>query len=68
VAVQSCGVVYLEEELGSPSLPSAMTVVSHRRWRYRQVVGVVNRALTRLGFPKHLSFDYVSSYEHSNST
>jgi transcriptional regulator with XRE-family HTH domain len=52
-------------------VPSAMTVASHRRWRYRQeveVVGVVNRVLTRLGFPKSLSFDYVFPDEHSNST
>jgi transcriptional regulator with XRE-family HTH domain len=52
-------------------VPSAMTVVSHRRWRYRQeveVVGMLNRVLTRLGFPKRHSFDYVSPDEHSNST
>ena len=64
-----CGWCELDAEKNWLTLvPSAMTVVSHRRWRYRQeveVVGVVNRVLTRLGFPKHLSFDQV---EHSNST
>jgi transcriptional regulator with XRE-family HTH domain len=38
-------------------IPSAMTAVSYRRWRYRlevEVVGVVNRILTRLGFPEKL--------------
>ena len=38
-------------------VPSAMTAVAHRRWRYRQeveVVGLVNRVLTRLGFPESL--------------
>ncbi|HMF64998.1 MAG TPA: hypothetical protein VK608_12990, partial [Edaphobacter sp.] len=38
-------------------VPSAMTAVPHRRWRYRQeveVVGLVNRVLTRLGFPESL--------------
>jgi transcriptional regulator with XRE-family HTH domain len=52
-------------------VPSAMSIVSHRKWRYRQeveVIGIVNRVLTRLGFPKSLSFDYVSPDEHSNST
>jgi len=52
-------------------VPSAMNIVPHRKWRYRQeveVVGIVNRVLTRLGFPKSLSFDYVSPDEHSNST
>jgi len=52
-------------------VPSAMAMVSHRRWRYKhevEVVGMVNRILTRLGFPKSLSFDYVSPDEHSNST
>jgi hypothetical protein len=35
-------------------VPSAMTFIPHRRWRYRQeveVVGLVNRVLTPLGFP-----------------
>jgi transcriptional regulator with XRE-family HTH domain len=52
-------------------VPSAMTAASHRRWRYRQeveVVGIVKRVLTRLGFPKSRSYDYVSPDEHSNST
>jgi len=52
-------------------VPSAMSIVPHRKWRYRQeveVVGIVNRVLTRLGFPKSLSFEYVSPDEHSNST
>jgi transcriptional regulator with XRE-family HTH domain len=52
-------------------VPSAMSIASHWKWRYRQeveVIGIVNRVLTRLGFPKSLSFDYVSPDEHSNST
>ncbi len=52
-------------------VPSAMSIVPHRKWRYREeveVVGIVNRVLTRLGFPKSLSFDHVSPDEHSNST
>jgi len=67
-----CGWCELDTEKNWLTLvPSAMTLVSHRRWRYRQeveVVGLVNRVLTRLGFPKRLSFDYVSPDEHSNST
>lgn len=67
-----CGWCELDAEKNWLTLvPSAMTVVSHRRWRYRQeveVVGIVNRVLTRLGFPKRLSFNYVSPDEHSNST
>jgi transcriptional regulator with XRE-family HTH domain len=52
-------------------VPSAMAATPHRRWRYRQeveVVGMVNRVLTRLGFSKRLGVDYVSPDEHSNST
>jgi transcriptional regulator with XRE-family HTH domain len=52
-------------------VPSAMTVVPQRRWRYRQeveVVGQVDRVLTRLGFPKGSEFDRVSSQKRSNST
>ncbi|HMH13933.1 MAG TPA: helix-turn-helix transcriptional regulator [Edaphobacter sp.] len=48
---------------------SAMAVVPHRRWRYRQeveVVGQVGRVLTRLGFPKGREF--MSSQKRSNST
>lgn len=67
-----CGWCELDVEKNWLTLvPSALTVVSHRRWRYKQeveVVGVVNRVLTRLGFPKRLSSDYVSPDEHSNST
>jgi hypothetical protein len=67
-----CGWCELDVEQGWLTLvPSAMTVVSHRKWRYRQeveVVGMVNRVLTRLGFPKSLSFDYALPGEHSNST
>jgi len=67
-----CGWCELDAEKNWLTLvPSAMTLVSHRRWRYRQeveVVGIVNRVLTRLGLPKRLSFDYVSPDEHSNST
>jgi transcriptional regulator with XRE-family HTH domain len=67
-----CGWCELDAEKNWLTLvPSAMTAVSQRRWRYRQeveVVGMVNRVLTRLGLPKRLSFDYVSPDEHSNST
>ena len=38
-------------------VPSAMTVASHRRWRYRrevEVVGQVHRVLTRVGSPVSL--------------
>jgi transcriptional regulator with XRE-family HTH domain len=67
-----CGWCELDMERGWLTLvPSAMTAVSHRKWRYRQeveVVGMVNRVLTRLGFPKSLSFDYAIPDEHSNST
>jgi hypothetical protein len=53
-----CGWCELDEEENWLSLvPSAMTAVPHRRWRYRQeveVVGVVYRVLTRLGFPDSL--------------
>jgi transcriptional regulator with XRE-family HTH domain len=53
-----CGWCELDAQKGRLTLvPSALTLVSHRRWRYRQeveVVGVVNRVLTRLGFPKGL--------------
>ena len=67
-----CGWCELDSEANWLTLvPSAMTVVPHRRWRYRQeveVVGIVNRVLTRLGFPKRLSFAYVYPDEHSNST
>jgi transcriptional regulator with XRE-family HTH domain len=53
-----CGWCELDDEEGWLTLmPSAMTAVPHRRWRYRQeveVVGVVNRVLTRLGFPESL--------------
>jgi transcriptional regulator with XRE-family HTH domain len=67
-----CGWCELDAEEGWLTLvPSAMTMVSHRRWRYRQeveVVGLVNRVLTRLGFPKGREFDRVSSQKRSNST
>jgi hypothetical protein len=35
-------------------VPSAVAAAPHRKWRYRQeveVIGLVNRVLTRLGFP-----------------
>lgn len=67
-----CGWCELDTERKWLTLvPSAMSIVPHRKWRYRQevdVVGIVNRVLTRLGFPKSLSFDYVSPDEHSNTT
>jgi transcriptional regulator with XRE-family HTH domain len=49
-------------------VPSAMTFIAHRRWRYRhevEVVGLVNRVLTRLGFPEHLASEYESRHGHS---
>ena len=56
-----CGWCELDAEKGRLTLvPSALTMVSHRRWRYRQeveIVGVVNRVLTRLGFPKGLGVE-----------
>lgn len=51
-----CGWCELDAEAEWLTLvPSAMTVVSHQRWRYRkdvEVVGLVNRVLTRWGFPE----------------
>jgi transcriptional regulator with XRE-family HTH domain len=50
-------------------VPSAMTMTSHRRWRYRQeveVVGIVNRVLTRFGFPKNLRANDLSPDKNSN--
>ncbi|WP_213807818.1 helix-turn-helix transcriptional regulator [Granulicella sp. dw_53] len=52
-------------------VPSAVTGVSHQRWRYRQeveIVGMVSRVLTRFGFPKSLIFDRLSPVGQSNST
>ncbi|MBB6142993.1 transcriptional regulator with XRE-family HTH domain [Silvibacterium bohemicum] len=52
-------------------VPSAMSMVSYQRWRYRgeiEIVGMVNRVLTRLGFPRKTRLDYTSPDEHSNST
>jgi transcriptional regulator with XRE-family HTH domain len=67
-----CGWCELDAENGWLTLvPSALTMVSYRRWRYRQeveVVGLVNRVLTRLGFPKGLGFDRVPFDKHSNLT
>jgi transcriptional regulator with XRE-family HTH domain len=51
-----CGWCQLDADESSLTLVhSTMTIGSHLRWRYRQdveVVGTVNRVLTRLGFPK----------------
>jgi hypothetical protein len=67
-----CGWCELDaEEEWLTLVPSAMTMVAHRRWRYLQeveVVGLVNRVLTRLGFPEDLGFDRVSSHKRFNST
>lgn len=67
-----CGWCELDPEQKWLTLvPSAMARVRHRRWRYKQeveVVGIVHRVLTRLGFPKSVRFDYLSPDQHSNST
>jgi hypothetical protein len=67
-----CGWCELDAENGWLTLvPSALTMVSHRRWRYRQameVVGLVNRVLTRLGFPKGLGSTACPFDKHSNLT
>lgn len=51
-----CGWCELDaEETWLALVPSAMTAAPQRRWRYRQeveVIGVVKRILTRLGFPE----------------
>jgi transcriptional regulator with XRE-family HTH domain len=55
-----CGWCELDERGWLTLVPSALTMASHRRWRHRQeveVVGVVNRVLTRLGFPKGLGVE-----------
>jgi transcriptional regulator with XRE-family HTH domain len=67
-----CGWCGLDaEEQWLTLVPSAVTMVSQRRWRYRrevEVIGLVNRVLTRVGFPENLWFDRLSSHKRSNST
>jgi hypothetical protein len=67
-----CGWCGLDaEEEWFTLVPSAMTMVSRRRWRCRQeveVVCLVNRALTRVGFPEGPWFNHGSSHKRSNST
>jgi transcriptional regulator with XRE-family HTH domain len=67
-----CGWCELETNKGWLTLvPFASGLMPPRRWRYRQeveVIGTVNRVLTRLGFPKSPSPANISPDEHSNST
>jgi len=52
-------------------VPSALTKVSQRRWRYRdeiEVVGQVIRVLTRLRFSKGLKPEQINRDQLSNSS
>jgi len=52
-------------------VPSALTKVPQRRWRYRdeiEVVGLVTRVLTRLRFSKGLKLEQINRDQHSNSS
>lgn len=51
-------------------VPSALTKVPQRRWRYRdeiEVVGLVTRVLTRLRFSKELKLEQINRDQHSTS-
>jgi len=67
-----CGWCELDaEERWLTLVPSVMTTVSPRRWRYRkevEVIGQVDRVLTRLGFPKSPEFDRVPARKDPDST
>jgi transcriptional regulator with XRE-family HTH domain len=52
-------------------VPSALTKVPQRRWRYRdeiEIVGLVTRVLTKLRFARELKPEPINRDQHSNSS